>query len=182
MTSLIMEELDERMTKAIESFERDLSTVRTGRANPSMLDRIMIDYYGSMAPVNQLASIQVQEGRSLVIKPYDSSSLKDIEHAIMVSDLGLNPQNDGTIIRLNVPALTEERRKEFAKQVGKFAESAKVAVRNIRRDANDQIKKLEEISEDEKKRAQENVQRETDKFIKKIEEIAKAKEKDILTV
>ena len=125
----------ERMTKAIESFERDLSTVRTGRANPSMLDRIMIDYYGSMTPVNQLASIQVQESRSLVIKPYDSSSLKDIEHAIMVSDLGLNPQNDGTIIRLNVPALTEECCKEFAKQVGKFAEKRKVGVRNIRRDA-----------------------------------------------
>lgn len=182
MTSLIMEELNERMTKAIESFERDLATVRTGRANPSMLDRIMIDYYGSPTPVNQIASIKVQEGRSLVIKPYDASSLKDIEHAIMVSDLGLNPQNDGTMIRLNVPALTEDRRKEFAKQVGKFAEQAKVAVRNIRRDANDQIKKLEEISEDEKKRAQDNVQKETDKFTKKIDEIAKAKETDILTV
>lgn len=182
MTSLIMEELNERMGKAIDSFQRDLATVRTGRANPSMLDRISIDYYGSPTPVNQIASISVQEGRSLVIKPYDSSSLKDIEHAIMVSDLGLNPQNDGTIIRLNVPALTEERRKEFAKQVGKFAEQAKVAVRNIRRDANDQIKKLDEISEDEKKRAQENVQKETDKFTKQIDEIAKAKEKDILTV
>lgn len=182
MTTLIIEELNERMNKAIESLERDLSTVRTGRANPSMLDRIAIEYYGSLTPINQLASIQVQEGRSLVVKPYDTTCLKEIEQAIMVSDLGINPQNDGNIIRLNVPALTEERRKEFAKQVGKFAENAKVAIRNIRRDANEQIKKIEEISEDEKKRSQDNVQKETDKFIKKIEEIAKAKEVDILTV
>lgn len=182
MIELIIEELIERMEKAIESYQRELATVRTGRANPQMLDRIQVDYYGSPTPINQMASISVQEGRQLVIKPYDSSSIKNIEHAILESDLGLNPQSDGNLIRLNVPALTEERRKEYAKLVWKYAEQSKVAVRNIRRDANDQVKKLNDISEDEKKRAQEKIQKETDSFIKKIDEIGKAKEKDILTV
>lgn len=182
MIELIIEELIERMEKAIESYQRELATVRTGRANPQMLDRIQVDYYGSPTPINQMASISVQEGRQLVIKPYDASSIKNIEHAILESDLGLNPQSDGNLIRLNVPALTEERRKEYAKLVWKYAEQSKVAVRNIRRDANDQVKKLNDISEDEKKRAQEKIQKETDSFIKKIDEIGKAKEKDILTV
>lgn len=182
MIELIIEELIERMEKAIENYQRELATVRTGRANPQMLDRIQVDYYGSPTPINQMASISVQEGRQLVIKPYDSSSIKNIEHAILESDLGLNPQSDGNLIRLNVPALTEERRKEYAKLVWKYAEQSKVAVRNIRRDANDQVKKLNDISEDEKKRAQEKIQKETDSFIKKIDEIGKAKEKDILTV
>lgn len=182
MLDLVLEDLNERMEKALNAFKNDLKTVRTGRANPQMLDRVMVDYYGSPTPVNQISSIQVQEGRQLVIKPYDKSSLKDIERAILESDLGLNPQNDGTLIRLTIPALTEERRKEFAKQVGKYAENAKVAVRNIRRDANDQIKKLSDYSEDEKKRAQDKVQKATDSFVKKIEEAAAAKEKDILTV
>lgn len=182
MISMIKEELVERMNKAIESYERDLATVRTGRANPSMLDRVHINYYGEPTPINQTASISVQEGRQLVIKPYDNSIMKDIEHAILESDLGLNPQNDGTVIRLNVPALTEERRKEFVKQVKKYAENAKVAIRNIRRDANDDIKKLSDISEDEKKRAQEDIQKQTDSFTKKIDEIAAVKEKDIMTV
>ncbi len=182
MISMIKKELVERMNKAIESYERDLATVRTGRANPSMLDRVHINYYGEPTPINQTASISVQEGRQLVIKPYDNSIMKDIEHAILESDLGLNPQNDGTVIRLNVPALTEERRKEFVKQVKKYAENAKVAIRNIRRDANDDIKKLSDISEDEKKRAQEDIQKQTDSFTKKIDEIAAVKEKDIMTV
>ena len=182
MIELIIEELIEKMNKAIESYERDLATVRTGRANPSMLDRILVDYYGSPTPINQIASISVQEGRQLVIKAYDSSSLKDIEHAILESNIGLNPQNDGTLIRLNVPALTEERRKEYAKQVWKYAEQCKVAIRNIRRDANDQVKKLDDCSEDDKKRAQEKIQKETDSFTNKVDEVGKAKEKDILTV
>lgn len=182
MISMIKEELVERMNKAIESYERDLATVRTGRANPSMLYRVHINYYGEPTPINQTASISVQEGRQLVIKPYDNSIMKDIEHAILESDLGLNPQNDGAVIRLNVPALTEERRKEFVKQVKKYAENAKVAIRNIRRDANDDIKKLSDISEDEKKRAQEDIQKQTDSFTKKIDEIAAVKEKDIMTV
>lgn len=182
MISMIKEELVERMEKAIESYERDLATVRTGRANPTMLDRVQFDYYGAATPINQMASISVQEGRQLVIKPYDNSTMKAIEHAILESDLGLNPQSDGAVIRLNVPALTEERRKEFVKQVKKYAENAKIAIRNIRRDANDDIKKLNDVSEDEKKRAQEDIQKQTDRYTKKIDEIATVKEKDIMTV
>lgn len=182
MFELIMEELIEKMNKAIESYQRELATVRTGRANPAMLDRIQVDYYGSPTPINQMASVSVQEGRQLVIKPYDTTSIKNIEHAILESDLGINPQSDGQLIRLNVPALTEERRKEYAKLVWKYAEQAKIAIRNIRRDANDQIKKADDMSEDEKKRGQDKVQKETDAFTKKIDEIAKNKEKDILTV
>ena len=197
MINMILDDTNERMTKTIESFQRDLSSVRTGRANPNMLDRVMVNYYGSPTPVNQIAGISVVEGRQLVIKPYDKSSIKDIEHGIYEADLGLTPQNDGEIIRIMVPALTEERRKELAKQVGKEAESAKVSVRNIRRDAiaenakvsirnirrdsNDEIKKTDG-SEDEIKAGQERVQKLTDKFVKEIDEIAKVKEKDIMTV
>ncbi len=158
MIDLIMEDLEERMEKALNSFKNDLKTVRTGRANPQMLDRVMVNYYGSPTPVNQIASISVSEGRQLVIKPYDRNSFKDIERAIYEADLGITPQNDGTYIRLNVPALTEERRKEYAKQVWKYAENGKVAVRNIRRDCNDQVKKLSDYPEDEKKRANEKIQ------------------------
>lgn len=181
MINMILDDTNERMTKTIESFQRDLSAVRTGRANPNMLDRVMVNYYGSPTPVNQIAGISVVEGRQLVIKPYDKSSIKDIEHGIYEADLGLTPQNDGEIIRIMVPALTEERRKEFAKNVWKFAENAKVSIRNIRRDSNDEIKKTDG-SEDEIKAGQERVQKLTDKFVKEIDEIAKVKEKDIMTV
>jgi len=181
MINMILEDADERMSKAIDSYKRDLATVRTGRANPAMLDRVMVNYYGSPTPVNQIAGISVVEGRQLVIKPYDRSSIKDIERGVYEAELGLTPQNDGELIRINVPALTEERRREFAKNVWKFAEHAKVAVRNIRRDANDEIKKCDG-SEDEIKDGQNKVQKLTDKFVKKIDEIAKAKEKDIMTV
>lgn len=181
MIDLILEDASERMKKAIEAFQRDLSTIRTGRANPNMLDRVMVDYYGSPTPVNQIAGISVVEGRQLVIKPYDRSSIKDIEHAIYEAGLGLTPQNDGELIRIMVPALTEERRHEFAKNVWKFAEHAKVSIRNIRRDANDEIKKTD-AREDEVKDGQERVQKLTDKFVKEIDEIAKNKEKDIMTV
>lgn len=181
MIDLILEDASERMKKAIEAFQRDLSTIRTGRANPNMLDRVMVDYYGSPTPVNQIAGISVVEGRQLVIKPYDRSSIKDIEHAIYEAGLGLTPQNDGELIRIMVPALTEERRREFAKNVWKFAEHAKVSIRNIRRDANDEIKKTD-AREDEVKDGQEKVQKLTDKFVKEIDEIAKNKEKDIMTV
>lgn len=181
MIDLILEDASERMLKAIEAFQRDLSTIRTGRANPNMLDRVMVDYYGSPTPVNQIAGISVVEGRQLVIKPYDRSSIKDIEHGIYEAGLGLTPQNDGELIRIMVPALTEERRREFAKNVWKFAEHAKVAVRNIRRDANDEIKKSD-AREDEVKDGQERVQKLTDKYVKEIDEIGKAKEKDIMTV
>lgn len=181
MINMILDDTSERMTKTIEAFQRDLATVRTGRANPSMLDRVMVDYYGSPTPVNQIAGISVVEGRQLVIKPYDKSSIKDIEHGIYEANLGLTPQNDGEIIRISVPALTEERRREFAKNVWKFAEHAKVSIRNIRRDSNDEIKKTD-VSEDEIKAGQEKVQKLTDKFVKEIDEIAKVKEKDIMTV
>ena len=181
MIDLILEDASERMKKAIEAFQRDLSTIRTGRANPNMLDRVMVDYYGSPTPVNQIAGISVVEGRQLVIKPYDRSSIKDIEHAIYEAGLGLTPQNDGELIRIMVPALTEERRREFAKNIWKFAEHAKVSIRNIRRDANDEIKKTD-AREDEVKDGQERVQKLTDKFVKEIDEIAKNKEKDIMTV
>lgn len=181
MIDLILEDASERMKKAIEAFQRDLSTIRTGRANPNMLDRVMVDYYGSPTLVNQIAGISVVEGRQLVIKPYDRSSIKDIEHAIYEAGLGLTPQNDGELIRIMVPALTEERRREFAKNVWKFAEHAKVSIRNIRRDANDEIKKTD-AREDEVKDGQERVQKLTDKFVKEIDEIAKNKEKDIMTV
>ncbi len=181
MIDLILEDTKERMNKAIESYRRDLSTVRTGRANPNMLDRVMVSYYDTPTPINQIAGISVVEGRQLVIKPYDKSTLKDIEHGIYEADLGLTPQNDGEIIRIMVPALTEERRKEFVKNVWKFAENAKIAIRNIRRDSNDEIKKVD-VSEDQVKSGQESVQKLTDQFVKEVDEIGKVKEKDIMTV
>ncbi|MFV0396079.1 MAG: ribosome recycling factor [Coprobacillaceae bacterium] len=181
MINMILDDTKERMTKAIESYRRDLSTVRTGRANPNMLDRVMVNYYDTPTPVNQIAGVSVVEGRQLVIKPYDKTTLKDIEHGIYEADLGLTPQNDGEIIRIMVPALTEERRKEFAKNVWKFAENAKIAIRNIRRDGNDEIKKAD-VSEDEVKNGQDRVQKLTDQFVKEIDEIGKEKEKDIMTV
>jgi ribosome recycling factor len=175
MINLILEDTKERMEKTIEAFQNELSTVRTGRANPSMLDRVMVDYWGSPTPVNQIAGISVVEGRQLVIKPYDKSSLKNIEHAIFEANLGLTPQNDGTIIRIVVPPLTEERRKEFVKVVWKYAEGAKVALRNIRRSANDEIKKAD-VSEDEEKDGQNRVQKLTDEYVKKIDELGKVKD------
>ena len=172
---------DTKMQKTIDNLDSEMGTIRAGRANPNVLNRIMVDYYGTPTPINQMAGVSVVEGRQLVIKPYDKSALKDIEHGIYEADLGLTPQNDGEIIRITVPALTEERRKEYAKNVWKFAEHAKVAVRNIRRDANDEIKKCDG-SEDEIKDGQNRVQKLTDKFVKEVDEIGKVKEKDIMTV
>jgi len=181
MSKEIIEKATGRMDKAIDALNHELVTVRTGRANPNMLDRVSVDYWGSMTPINQVANISVVEGRQLVIKPYDRSSLKGIERAILEANLGLNPQNDGSIIRISIPPLTEDRRKELVKQVSKMTEQSKVAIRNIRRDANDAIKKGD-FSEDEVKRAQEKIQKKTDEYIKKIDKIFKDKEKDILTV
>ena len=166
MINMILDDASDRMQKAIEAYQRDLATVRTGRATPAMLDRVMVNYYGSPTSINQMAGVSVVEG---------------IEHGIYEADLGLTPQNDGEIIRITVPALTEERRKEYAKNVWKFAEHAKVAIRNIRRDANDEIKKCDG-SEDEIKDGQNRVQKLTDKFVKEVDEIGKVKEKDIMTV
>jgi ribosome recycling factor len=181
MLELILEELREKMEKSIVALNHELSTVRTGRANPTMLDRVAVDYWGEKTPLNQTASISVVEGRQLMIKPYDKSILKDIEHAIYEANLGLTPQNDGEVIRINVPALTEERRKEYVKMAKKFAEDAKVALRNIRRAANDDIEKSD-LSEDEEKRGKEKVQKITDEYVKKIDQLADEKAKDIMTV
>ncbi|MFE5428075.1 ribosome recycling factor [Peribacillus simplex] len=174
-----------KMEKAIGAYTRELASIRAGRANASLLDRISIDYYGSPTPVNQVAGISVPEARLLVIQPYDKTVLGEIEKAILKSDLGLNPSNDGSVIRIAIPALTEERRKELVKVVKKEAEEAKIAVRNVRRDANDDLKKLEksgEITEDDLRGYVEDIQKMTDGNITKIDEITKDKEKEILEV
>ena len=182
MENTYLTKANEKMNSCITNFQENLKKVRTGRANPNMLDRIMVDYYGSPTPINQIASIGIQEGKTLCIKPFDPSSLKDIERAINTSDIGLPPQNDGTCIRISVPALTEETRKGFCKDVSKMAEEAKVAVRNIRRDANEEVKKDKTLPEDTAKNLQEEIQKVTDKFVSKCDEIAKAKEKEIMTI
>lgn len=178
----IIKGASEKMDKAIASLKHSLATIRTGRANPTMLDNICIDYYGSPTPVNQVGSVKVNEGTQLVIKPYEASILKDIEKAINTSDLGLVPQNDGTVIRLNVPGLTEERRKELSKNAHKMGEESKVAIRNIRRDANDLVKKNKELTEDMKKQAQEKIQKTTDEYVKKIDAVIEEKTKEIMTI
>lgn len=182
MMNLILDDAKTRMNKALDSFKTQLDSVRSGRANPNLLNGLEVDYYGSPTPINQLAGISVQEGRIIVIKPYDRSVLKGIEHAINTSNLNLPPQSDGTVIRLTVPALTGETRKALCKDVKKMAESAKVAVRNIRREANDDAKKEGSFTEDQQKQCQEKIQKLTDEMIKKIDDVAAAKENDIMTV
>ncbi|MBR2570270.1 MAG: ribosome recycling factor [Paenibacillus sp.] len=184
MPQSIKKNAEERMEKAISSLRRELATLRAGRANPALLDRVQVEYYGALTPVNQLANINTPDPRTMVIQPWDKSSISEIERAILKSDLGLTPANDGTIIRLTIPPLTEERRLELVKQTKKYAEEAKVAVRNIRRDANDDIKKLEktDISEDESRRHQEDIQKSTDKFIAEVDKVLAAKEKEIMEV
>jgi ribosome recycling factor len=173
------------MEKAIGSFTRQLASIRAGRANASLLDRITVLYYGAPTPLNQMAGISVPEARLMVIQPYDKTTLGDIEKAILKSDIGITPSNDGSVIRLAVPALTEERRKELVKEVKKEAEDSKIAIRNIRRDANDELKKLEkngDITEDELRRESDEIQKLTDSYIVKIDEIAKDKENEILEI
>jgi ribosome recycling factor len=177
--------LEERMKKSIAALKSELATVRTGRANVSLLDHVTVDYYGSEMPLSQVATLSVPEPRMIMIAPWEKNMLPVIEKAILSSDLGLNPSNDGAMIRIVLPELTEERRKEFVKQVRQYGEKAKVAVRNIRRDANDDIKrqaKDEGISEDESKRLVEQVQKVTDRYIHDIDQIIEHKEKDILTI
>ena len=171
-----------KMEKAVEKLDENLKTIRTGVANASLLEHVHFEYYGSETPINQVASIKVVEGRQLMIKPYDRSTLKDIERAIATSDTGLVHQSDGEVIRLNVPALTEERRKQLSKEADKMGEEAKIAVRNVRREANDAVKKDKELTEDDAKRMQEKVQRLTDEFAKKIEKEVSEKEKEIMKV
>lgn len=185
MTKQVLEQAKEKMNKSLSAYSRELASIRAGRANANLLDRITVDYYGAPTPINQLAGVSVPEARLLVITPYDKTILGEIEKAIMKSDIGITPSNDGTVIRLMVPALTEERRKELVKQVKKEAEEAKVAVRNVRRDGNDDLKKLEkngEITEDDLRGYGEDIQKLTDEFIAKIDDIAKQKEQEILSV
>lgn len=181
----IYAEADERMNKVINAFQRELATLRAGRATPVLLDRIEVDYYGAITPLNQMAGITAPESRLLVIQPWDKQSLKDIEKAILKSDLGLTPTNDGNVIRLSIPQLTEERRKDLVKFVRKKAEESKVSIRNIRRDANESVKQLEktsDISEDERRRAQDYTQEITDKKIVEIDEALDLKEKEMMEV
>jgi ribosome recycling factor len=185
MPKQIISNIKDKMTKAIQAFSRELASIRAGRANASLLDRITVDYYGAPTPVNQVAGISVPEARLLVIQPYDKTILGDIEKAILKSDLGLNPTSDGNIIRIAIPALTEERRKELVKVVKKEAEEAKVAIRNIRRDGNEELKKLEktgDITEDDLRGYSDDIQKVTDEYISKVDSVTKEKEKEILEV
>ncbi|KJE27118.1 ribosome recycling factor [Geobacillus thermoleovorans] len=185
MAKQVIQQAKEKMDKAVQAFTRELASIRAGRANAGLLEKVTVDYYGVPTPINQLASISVPEARLLVIQPYDKSAIKEMEKAILASDLGLTPSNDGSVIRLVIPPLTEERRRELAKLVKKYSEDAKVAVRNIRRDANDELKKLEkngEITEDELRSYTDEVQKLTDDHIAKIDAISKEKEKEVMEV
>jgi len=183
MIESIYQETRERMERSITAFQNELKRIRTGRASLSILDGIRVDYYGTLTPLNQMASLSVPEGRQIIIQPWDISVIKEVEKAILKSDLGLTPSNDGKIIRITIPSLTEERRKELVKIVNKICEDYKVAVRNIRRDSNELLKGLKkdgDISEDESFKAQEQIQKITDGQIKLIDDIYKEKEKEIL--
>ncbi len=175
---------EEKMKKTIGNLDGELSAIRAGRANPHVLDRITVDYYGTPTPLQQVANISVPEARMIQIQPWEASLVKEIEKAIMMSDLGINPSDDGRVIRLVFPELTEDRRKELVKEVKKKAEGAKVAIRNIRRDANDAFKKLakEDVSEDEIKELEEQTQKLTDKYIKEVDQMVDVKSKEIMTV
>ena len=180
-----MEELEERMLKSLSVYEENLSEVRAGRANPAILNKITVDYYGVATPINQVAGVSVPEARMIVIQPWDASILKEIEKAILASDIGLNPNNDGKVIRLNFPELTEERRKELVKDIRKMAEDAKVSIRSIRRDGMEDLKtkqKNSEITEDDKTRGEENIQKLTDKYVGEIDKILENKEKEIMNI
>jgi ribosome recycling factor len=180
-----LSELKNLMQKTIESTQRSFNTIRTGRANASLLDKVMIDYYGSETPLKALANITTPDSTTILIQPYDRGGLAQIEKAISLSDVGLTPNNDGQVVRLNIPPLTTERRKELVKLAGKYAEEGKVAIRNIRRDGVDAIRKEEknhEVSEDESKDLQEQIQKTTNEYISKIDELLAVKEKDITTV
>ena len=180
-----LENMQERMEKVIDNLETNYSEIRAGRANPAILNRVSVEYYGVPTPINQVASVSVPEARLIVIRPWDRSILSQIEKAIEKADIGIHPMNDGGVIRLSFPELTEERRKEIVKDVKKTAEEAKVAVRNVRRDEMDEAKaklKNKEISEDEEKSLEDKIQKETDKYVAKIDEISDRKEKEIMSV
>lgn len=175
----------EKMTKTVSVLGKDYAAIRAGRANPGVLDKVLVDYYGVPTPINQMAAISVSEARILVIQPWDKSTLTPIYKAIQASDIGINPQNDGSVIRLTFPQLTEDRRKELVKDIKKLAEDSKVAIRSIRRDAIDKIKKMQkasEITEDDLKNGEEELQKITDEFIKEIDAVASTKEKEVMSI
>ena len=181
----VLKETRERMEKSLQAFESNVATVRTGRANPAILNRVMVDYYGTSVALTQLASISSPDPRTLLITPFDKSAMKEIERAIQESDLGFNPNNQGEAIFINVPALNDERRRDLVKAVHNMAEEARVAIRNIRRDANDMLKEMEkenDITEDDLRRGEAEVQKLTDEFTADVDERVKAKEEDILAV
>lgn len=185
MVDQILKDGKSKMEDVISATKRAFSNIRTGRANPGLLDRVVVSYYGTPTPLNQMASVSVPEPRLLVITPWDKSAIKDIEKAILVADLGLVPTNDGTVIRIAIPSLTEERRKDLVRLVRKDAEDYRVGVRNIRRDLNEEIRKLEksgDISEDDFHRVQADIQKQTDDYIKTIDELLENKEKEIMEV
>jgi ribosome recycling factor len=181
----VQKDFETRMQAAIDALTREFASVRTGRANAALLDAVRVEAYGNMTPINQVASVSVPDPRTILIQPWDASQLKEIEKGIVKSDLGLTPSNDGKVIRLTMPTLTEERRKQLAKTVGKFAEDARVAIRGARREANDKMKALakdKKISEDEERRGHDQIQKATDRFTAKVEELTKKKEQELLTV
>ena len=183
MINDIFVDIKDRMTKAVDHYRQEVSTVRTGRASSNILDLIKVDYYGTMTALTNMAHVSVPEAQMIVVQPFDPTSLESIERAISNSDVGLTPNNDGNVIRLNIPSLTEERRKEFVKVVHKMIEDGRVAIRNIRRDVNDHLKKMEkdgELSEDNLKRALDNVQETTDEFIKELNDLQEMKEKELM--
>ncbi|MCU9533474.1 ribosome recycling factor [Streptococcus sp. CSL10205-OR2] len=185
MTNAIITKANERFEQSFQALGREYATIRAGRANASLLDRIQVEYYGAMTPLNQMASITVPEARVLLITPFDKSILKEIERSINASDIGITPQSDGSVVRLVIPALTEDKRKELAKEVKKVGENAKIAIRNIRRDAMDEAKKQEknkEITEDDLKTLEKDIQKATDDAIKHIDQMTAEKEKELLEV
>ena len=185
MSTNIIQDAQKRMDKAVQQLKNELASIRTGRATPSLLDKVKVEYYGTLTPVNQLANISAPEPKLLTIQPWDKNVLEDIEKAILKSELGLTPNSDGHIIRIQIPSLTEERRQELVKMVKKYGEEAKVAIRNVRRDANDSVKKDEKdgkLPEDESRRLQENIQQTTNEFIAKVDQVVEDKEKEMMEV
>jgi ribosome recycling factor len=181
----LIKDMEARMTAAVEALSREFASIRTGRASASLLDGIRVDYYGTPTPLNQMASVTVPDARTITIQPWEVPQLKAIEKAIVASDLGITPMNDGKLIRLVMPTLTEERRKQLAKTVGKVAEEGRVAVRNLRREANDKLKVVardKKVSEDEERRGHDQIQKTTDRFISRVDELLKKKEQEILTI
>ena len=183
---VLLQQTEERMKKTLESTRKELASIRTGRATTSLLDTVHVNYYGNPTPVNQMASVSVPDARTIMIQPWEATQLKAIEKAIQIADLGVNPQNDGKVIRLVMPTLTEERRKQLAKSVGKIAEEGRVAIRNVRREANDKLKAMAKdkkapITEDDERRGHDQIQKTTDQYIAKVDELLKKKEQEILS-